>query len=90
MADPDQSISNGTCFHAPKKRAAPNFIPCGNWVFGHIPCCQAGDVCLADNACYNAQHGTTYLAGCTEADYDDPSCPDKKSYEGMTVTAATG
>ncbi|AEO67135.1 25532c19-ae96-483e-956b-f0ce22bfc609 [Thermothielavioides terrestris] len=81
MADPDQSISNGTCFSAVRQLAADNFIPCGNWVFGNYQCCQAGDYCLDDNACYNPEHGTTYLAGCTDLEYRDASCPDKKSYK---------
>ncbi|KAL2129179.1 hypothetical protein VTI74DRAFT_8107 [Chaetomium olivicolor] len=82
MADP-RSISNGTCFSAPGEGAGRNFIPCGNWEYGNYPCCQAGDFCLDDNACYNGKHGTTYLAGCSDSDYEDPSCPDKKSYKGM-------
>jgi hypothetical protein len=90
MADPDPSISNGTCVYARGKRATRNFIPCGNAVFGDIHCCQAGDNCLEDNACYNSKHGTTYLAGCTDFDYDDPSCPNKKSYDGMTLVLVVG
>ena len=43
----------------------------------------AGDNCLADNACFG-HHGEgygsdlTYQAGCTDPDYNDDSCPDKK------------
>ncbi|KAK4158069.1 hypothetical protein C8A00DRAFT_28967 [Chaetomidium leptoderma] len=81
MADPERSISNGTCVSAFRKKASRNFIPCGNSAFGDIHCCQAGDYCLDDNACFNGKHGTTYLAGCTNFHYEDPSCPDKKSYE---------
>ncbi|KAK4041407.1 hypothetical protein C8A01DRAFT_45466 [Parachaetomium inaequale] len=80
MADPDQSISNGTCFWAPGIESDPRFIPCGNAAFGNIHCCQAGDYCLADGACYNDRWGTTYLAGCTDLFYQDASCPDKQSY----------
>ncbi len=85
MADPDRSISNGTCFYAPRQEASSNFIPCGNWIFGHVHCCQAGDICLDDKACYNGEHGTTYLAGCSRFDYQHPNCPDKKPFEGMTM-----
>ena len=84
--EPDRSVSNGTCFYAPRLEASSNFIPCGNWVFGDIHCCQKGYFCLEDKACYNSKHGTTYLAGCTRWDYEDPSCPDKASYSGM-ITA---
>jgi len=90
MAEPDRSISNGTCFYAASNEASSNFIPCGNWVFGHIQCCQAGDFCLDDNACYNSKHGTTYLAGCTDSDYADPSCPNKESYQGMVKVVMAG
>ncbi len=85
MADPDRSISNGSCFYAPNKEASPNFIPCGNWIFGHVHCCQAGDMCLDDRACFNSRHGTTYLAGCSRFDYQHPSCPDKKPFEGRAI-----
>ncbi|KAK4241980.1 hypothetical protein C8A03DRAFT_40685 [Achaetomium macrosporum] len=81
MADPDPSVSNGTCFYAAEQVASDNFIPCGNWAFGHYHCCQTGDWCLEDNACYNGEHGTTYLAGCTDIDYKDQSCPDKDAYK---------
>jgi hypothetical protein len=87
--EPDPSISNGTCFYAPYKEASSNFIPCGNWVFGHVQCCEIGDKCLSHNACYSDYYGTTYLAGCSRFDFDDPSCPDKKSYKGMTMTTTT-
>jgi hypothetical protein len=83
--EPDPSISNGSCFYAPHAEASSNFIPCGNWVFGHVQCCQVDDKCLAHNACYNNRYGTTYLAGCSRFDYGDPSCPDKNSYSCMAM-----
>jgi hypothetical protein len=87
MADPDPSVSNGTCFRAANgKKSYGVIIPCGNVALGHIHCCQAGDHCLEENACYNGEFGTTYLAGCTDSTYEDASCPDKKSYMGMTMT----
>ncbi len=90
MADPDRSISNGTCFYAPRQEASSNFIPCGNWIFGHVHCCQAGDFCLDDKACYNSKHGTTYLAGCSRFDYQHPNCPDKKPFEGRVIVMPAG
>jgi hypothetical protein len=88
MADPDPSVSNGTCFYAPQRMVFIGglYLPCGNEAFGNIHCCQAGDHCLEEGACYNEKYGTTYLAGCTDFDYKDASCPDKKSYYGMTIT----
>jgi hypothetical protein len=83
MADPDPFISNGTCYWAANQVASDNFIPCGNWMLGHYHCCQVGDYCLAHNACFNGEHGTTYLAGCSDIEYDIFNCPDKDSYKGM-------
>ncbi|KAK4100934.1 hypothetical protein N658DRAFT_472521 [Parathielavia hyrcaniae] len=80
MGGPNPFISDGTCYSSRGERAKHNFLPCGNAAYGHLHCCQAGDICLEDNACYNFRHGTTYLAGCTDFDYEDPSCPDKKAY----------
>ncbi|KAL2139719.1 hypothetical protein VTI28DRAFT_4757 [Corynascus sepedonium] len=82
MDSPDQSISNGTCFYARGKSSNDRFIPCGNVAFGNIHCCQAGDTCLEDSACYNGRYGTTYLAGCTDIYYEDTSCPNKTSWDG--------
>ncbi|KAL2260823.1 hypothetical protein VTK26DRAFT_5067 [Humicola hyalothermophila] len=79
MSDPDINISNGTCYYETGQQSADRFIPCGNSAFGHIHCCQEGDMCLENHACYNDAHGTTYLAGCTDFFYQDSSCPDKKS-----------
>ncbi len=83
MSDPNIFISNGTCYSAPGEKLDGSFIPCGNDAFGHQTCCGAGDNCLADNACFGI-HGQgygsylTYLAGCTDPDYKDPSCPNKE------------
>lgn len=71
-------ISNGTCYLTANVPSDPVFIPCGNDAFGHKSCCQAGDICLENNACYNAHFGNTYLVGCSDPDYLDESCPDKK------------
>lgn len=86
MADPDPSVSNGTCYFMARNFVLGVFIPCGNVAFGNIHCCQIGDHCLEEGACYNKEYGTTYLAGCTDQSYEDASCPDKKAYRGMTMT----
>ncbi len=82
MSNQNILISNGTCYSAPGKKLDASFLPCGNDAFGHKTCCGAGDNCLADDACFGV-HGSgygsylTYMAGCTDPDYKDPSCPNK-------------
>lgn len=82
MSDQNIFLSNGTCYTGPGQKLHESFIPCGNAAFGHITCCGAGDNCLADDACWGI-HGTgygsylTYMAGCTDPEYKDPSCPKK-------------
>lgn len=84
-------ISNGTCYFEAGEQSAAVFFPCGNDALGHKPCCQSGDMCLANKACYNGEFGVTYLAGCSDPDYNDSSCPDKQSFKGMkTSTRSTG
>ncbi|GAB1318719.1 hypothetical protein MFIFM68171_08929 [Madurella fahalii] len=82
MSDPEASIliSNGTCFYAEHTVADEAFIPCGNSLFGHIHCCSAGNKCLTDNAFYSDEFDMTYLAGCTDGNYDHEICPDKKAF----------
>ncbi|KAH8894669.1 hypothetical protein GQ53DRAFT_839651 [Thozetella sp. PMI_491] len=72
-------VSNGTCYYASGQKADPAYIPCGNVAFGTIPCCQAGDFCLSNNACFNEQYGNVYLAGCTSGDTynNEAACPRK-------------
>ncbi|KAK3376807.1 hypothetical protein B0T24DRAFT_700719 [Lasiosphaeria ovina] len=82
MSDANIFVSNGTCYSAAGQKLDKSFIPCGNDAFGHQTCCGAGDNCLVDNACWG-QHGTgygsslTYMAGCTDPEYKDASCPQK-------------
>lgn len=84
MSDVDIFLSNGTCYYAPGQRADRAMIPCGNsHYFGPLTCCQQGDKCLASNACFNSEFGVTYLAGCSDPEYEDPSCPEKEGFEGM-------
>ncbi|RYO73624.1 hypothetical protein DL766_000514 [Monosporascus sp. MC13-8B] len=81
--DPNIFVNNGTCYSAPGERLDGSFIPCGNDAIGHQTCCGAGDNCLSNNACFGI-HGEgygsylTYMAGCTDPDYEDQSCPDKR------------
>ncbi|EXJ58621.1 hypothetical protein A1O7_06048 [Cladophialophora yegresii CBS 114405] len=83
MSDPNPYVSNGTCYTARGERLDGSFVPCGNDAFGHQTCCGAGDNCLADNACFGV-HGDgygsylTYLAGCTDPDYEASTCPQKE------------
>lgn len=82
MSDIDPFISNGTCYTAKGQKLDQSFVPCGNAAFGSQTCCGAGDNCLADNACFGV-HGSgygsslTYLAGCTDSDYEAGTCPQK-------------
>jgi hypothetical protein len=78
----DALLSNGTCYYAKGKESDDEMIPCGNAAYGHISCCQAGDFCMSSDACFNAEFGVTYLTGCTDKDYADNSCPDKKAWGG--------
>lgn len=86
MSDPNIFVSNGTCYSAAGRRLHESFIPCGNAAFGHHTCCGAGDFCLEENSCWG-KHGEgygselTYMAGCTDPTYSDPSCP-KKEFGG--------
>lgn len=49
------NISNGTCYWAEGKRTPSRFIPCGNDAGGHVSCCESGDMCLSENACFNGE-----------------------------------
>ncbi|KAH7025899.1 uncharacterized protein B0I36DRAFT_365546 [Microdochium trichocladiopsis] len=74
------NISLGKCYFGPNQPAADNFIPCGNYAFDTYSCCQAGDNCLASNACYNYRGDITYIAGCTDSTYNSSKCPNKGSF----------
>ena len=83
MSDPNILVSNGTCYSAAGEKLDDSFIPCGNDAFGYHACCGAGDNCLANNACFGI-HGSgygsylTYMAGCSDPEYKDSSCPKKE------------
>ncbi|CAN8104888.1 unnamed protein product [Discula destructiva] len=77
------NLSNGTCYYAPRAVTNGDFIPCGNIALGNWPCCKTGDVCLAfetANACYDYASGNTYVAGCTDQEYVDSTCPQKLGF----------
>lgn len=75
-------VSNGTCYKGRGDSADDLMLPCGNAGLGHKTCCQAGDMCLSSHACFNGKFGVTYLAGCSDPDYEDGSCPDKGAFDG--------
>lgn len=93
MSDQNVLVSSGKCYTAPGQELDASFIPCGNDAFGHQTCCGAGDVCLADGACFG-EHGTgyghmlTYWAGCTDSEYKDAACPQKQVGESAPGTSA--
>lgn len=82
MSNSDIFISKGKCYSAKGEELDDSFIPCGNDDFGHVACCGRGDTCLTNNSCFGI-HGSgygsylTYMAGCTDSDYKDSSCPNK-------------
>ncbi|KAI1091349.1 hypothetical protein F5B19DRAFT_493576 [Rostrohypoxylon terebratum] len=75
-------ISNGTCYYAANTQAKGDYIPCGNVDIGlNWACCVAGDICLGSSACYHLHFDVTYLAGCTDPNYTDITCPPKGKFE---------
>lgn len=74
---PNIYVSNGTCYTGPDLEADPAMIPCGNAYYQPQACCQYNDNCLESSVCYNSDHGVTYVAGCTDKEYNATVCPDK-------------
>lgn len=64
------------CFYAANQRAGSIIVPCSS-NGPYASCCQLGDLCLSDSACWNPQYNVTYLYGCTDASYQDFTCPYK-------------
>ena len=62
------------CYYAADERAGSAIIPCGG-SSSISACCQIGDLCLSDSACWNPTHNVTYLYGCTDPTYTDSACP---------------
>ena len=46
-------ITNGTCYYKAGEEMAEEYSPCGNAALSHCWCCQLGDACASENACYN-------------------------------------
>ena len=63
-----------TCYVAPGVAADSSVVPCGSGN-GVLHCCQLGDICLSDSACFNYATGVTYLYGCTDSSYASDVCP---------------
>ncbi|KAK3356304.1 hypothetical protein B0T25DRAFT_134274 [Lasiosphaeria hispida] len=77
MTTYNPNISNGTCYYAENTKTNGDFIPCGNNAIQTWPCCKAGSFCLAlgdANACWDANSGNTYVAGCTDPSFGSPDC----------------
>lgn len=70
------SAQDNQCFYAPGKRAGSIVVPCSS-EGSYAACCQQGDICLSDSACWNPQYNVTYLYGCTDPNYADYACPYK-------------
>ncbi|OCL06629.1 hypothetical protein AOQ84DRAFT_258231, partial [Glonium stellatum] len=68
------------CYYAEGQQADPSIIPCfeGSTVSS---CCKIGSTCLANNACFDATTGDTYLYGCTDSTYKDSKCPAKCGFD---------
>ena len=64
------------CFYAANQRAGSIIVPCSS-TGTFASCCQLGDLCLSDSACWNPTHNVTYLYGCTDSSYQDFTCPYK-------------
>ena len=68
------ATAQNQCYYAANTRAGSAIIPCGG-SSSISACCQIGDLCLSDSACWNPTHNVTYLYGCTDPTYTDASCP---------------
>ncbi|ROW09065.1 hypothetical protein VMCG_03003 [Cytospora schulzeri] len=73
------NVANGTCYIGYQQAAGPELVPCGNAGIDNVPCCFGGDYCDSSNTCFNDDTGSTYLAGCTDPEYTDGSCPFKST-----------
>ena len=82
MSDSNPFVTNGECFFGFRLRLDRAYYPCGNAELGHKTCCMQTDMCLSSNACYNEQFDLTYLAGCSDPEYEHESCPDKGEFDG--------
>ena len=46
-------VTPPSCYYSPNQTLETVFFPCGDPQNGFKSCCQEGDTCLADNACFN-------------------------------------
>ena len=67
------TVRGQTCYVSAGVEADSSVVPCGS--SGVSACCQLGDICLSDSACFNYVTGVTYLYGCTDSSYSDGVCP---------------
>ncbi|KIV82198.1 hypothetical protein PV11_04325 [Exophiala sideris] len=88
------AVAQNECYYAANKRAGSAIIPCGTGTYS--ACCQIGDLCLSDGACWNPTHNVTYLYGCTDPNYADSTCPwkcgsdfDNAPYVGLDYCSNT-
>ncbi|CAJ2502521.1 Uu.00g099150.m01.CDS01 [Anthostomella pinea] len=81
MSDIDLDISNGSCWANVNVALPDQYIPCGNAADGRShACCHVGDKCVSSGACYHANYRTTYVAGCTNQNYDGSECQNKGNF----------
>jgi hypothetical protein len=85
----DLVYADAGCYYAANARAASIIIPCSS-APGFSTCCQMGDLCLSNNACWNPQYNITYLYGCTDPSFTDNTCPYKcgVTYAGSMYTSS--
>lgn len=46
-------VTNGTCYFKAGQQMADEYSPCGNAALSNYWCCQLGDACASENACFN-------------------------------------
>ena len=75
------SAVDGTCYTSAGMKGNVDVAPCSD-TEQSVACCNLGDICLENNACFNYEYGVTYIYGCTDPSYTDPACPYKCHYIG--------
>ena len=53
VADRTRDLA-GTCYYAAGKTAPPQYAPCGDATVETRSCCEFGDNCMSNNACYGS------------------------------------
>ena len=69
-------LAQSQCFYAADKTLDSVYVPCGP-IDNDSPfasCCLLGDFCLSSSACFSSSTGFTYIAGCTDENYEDSTC----------------